>query len=1478
MASVAVVLPATGVPLPGAAGAGVARAATAPATGGAGVFTPAQTRLFDSRTGTSPGPLAPNTWTSVGVTNAVDSTSGAALFPYGSNPHLSAVAVTVTAVGATSPGAMQAAPNTATAGTQGEVLQYLPGETVSNTAMIAVGTDGQIAVKVSAAVNVIVEMQGYYSSGSTLAPGGFVPLANTRYVDTRQAPGSATSTLVGKLTPGTIYNLRMRDVAGIPGTANAVFANITALASGPANSLGSLTIWPANTNEPTAQTSFPGNNVTGIGRTLDSNSAGDVSIQLSGNAGPIDLIIDIQGYFDAQPSTNGFTPTSTRIFDSGTTDLTPNSDTTIQVTGVNGLPAAAPNLAAFALNLTVANTTNASGYITAYPGDVATAPGTSNLNISPSANYPSSLALVRTSSTGTIKIRYAGDQPIRIVIDTQGYYTNSGLLGFPYGNNGIAAGDRSAAAMVSHQLTDQIRSAWNPTTGNMLLTGKLLALPGIAGTGVNISWRYNSINDLRPTLSVGRYENALQVQANGDVRYIDATGGINTFGNLGGGQYSMPPGVNATLTKSTSNAIDQYRLRFNTTSITNLYMGDGAIYPLTAVRDSTSDTPNAAPRNGTTVDYANGRISGITDSQGRTISFAYNDTRNLVQPSLITDNSLNRTIALVYGGPGGALTQITDTAGGVTTLGYDANNKLNQVTDPKNQVTQVTYTGAKATTLAYAVGTPAAQTFTAAYPNATTTTLTGPSATAGTATTTTYTYDTAASGTSRVTKVVDPNGNTTQAGFDTHDNQTSTINGLNQTSTSEFDATKNVLSKATDPGVGTAGTSQTYTYGTASGDPRTNYRPATGKDDQGNTTTYSYDPNSSNITSVATAWGVHGTLTRTYTGSNGASSSCTAPQGQLCNSTDGKGQVTTYTWDSTKNLTKITPPAPLGATVMTYDAAGRVATKTDGNNNTATYTYDALDRLTRVTYGSNGSCSAATCTTWTFDPVGNLTQRVDASGTTTFTYDAQNRVTGKTLGPDTTSVAYDQAGNISRYTDSAGQVTYSYDNAHRQISLAEPNGSCPTTKPAFPNTTGCTWFDYDQANHRTATTFPTGFVNTTVYDNAGKIASITGKTSAGATTNAVARSYTYNPGPSGSDGTIRSSVTDTAGVATTYGYDGFRQLTSATTSGTTETWTYDLNGNRTSDAKTATPTQYSTYNAADQLCNTSTTSTATCTTTPTGGTGYAYDANGNTTGAGTSTYANNVYNQVTTATTGGTATGFGYAATSNTERTSAGDTSFLNGVLGITKQTTSNGPTLNYIRDAAGTLIAMRYNGVSNYYTTDALGSVIYLSTGNNGAATSYTYDAFGKTTSAIGDLATTNPYRYATGYYDTQTGLTKMGARYYDPTLGRFTQPDPSGQESNQFLYARANPVNFGDPTGFNAFSDYVSGAFDAASSAGLQGGYDGAVTGAVGGAVAGFFGAGPLGVVPGAFSGATQGAVGGFILGFAQGVATYTAGYSMG
>ena len=59
---------------------------------------------------------------------------------------------------------------------------------------------------------------------------------------------------------------------------------------------------------------------------------------------------------------------------------------------------------------------------------------------------------------------------------------------------------------------------------------------------------------------------------------------------------------------------------------------------------------------------------------------------------------------------------------------------------------------------------------------------------------------------------------------------------------------------------------------------------------------------------------------------------------------------------------------------------------------------------------------------------------------------------------------------------------------------------------------------------------------------------------------------------------------------------------------------------------------------------------------------------------------------------------------------------------------------------------------------------------------------------------------------YGDSTQLLYLRARYYNPANGRFLSKDPSGAESNLYLYARGNPVNRIDPSGLYSKLDIVS------------------------------------------------------------------------
>jgi RHS repeat-associated protein len=56
-----------------------------------------------------------------------------------------------------------------------------------------------------------------------------------------------------------------------------------------------------------------------------------------------------------------------------------------------------------------------------------------------------------------------------------------------------------------------------------------------------------------------------------------------------------------------------------------------------------------------------------------------------------------------------------------------------------------------------------------------------------------------------------------------------------------------------------------------------------------------------------------------------------------------------------------------------------------------------------------------------------------------------------------------------------------------------------------------------------------------------------------------------------------------------------------------------------------------------------------------------------------------------------------------------------------------------------------------------------------------YTYDPYGKPVADPVGGTNPNPWRYASGYYSSSARLSHFGARYYDPNVGSWTQPDPS-------------------------------------------------------------------------------------------------------
>ena len=134
-----------------------------------------------------------------------------------------------------------------------------------------------------------------------------------------------------------------------------------------------------------------------------------------------------------------------------------------------------------------------------------------------------------------------------------------------------------------------------------------------------------------------------------------------------------------------------------------------------------------------------------------------------------------------------------------------------------------------------------------------------------------------------------------------------------------------------------------------------------------------------------------------------------------------------------------------------------------------------------------------------------------------------------------------------------------------------------------------------------------------------------------------------------------------------------------------------------------------------------------------------------------------------------------------------------------------------FLYDEAG-MVGFVYtkSGDSNtyYYDRNIRGDVISIYDTNGNLKVKYNYDAWGNCTvsSETNDyvLARVNPIRYRGYYYDQDTGLYYLNARYYNPEWRRFISPDdtayldpdtPNGL--NLYAYCNNDPINYADPSG---------------------------------------------------------------------------------
>jgi len=510
------------------------------------------------------------------------------------------------------------------------------------------------------------------------------------------------------------------------------------------------------------------------------------------------------------------------------------------------------------------------------------------------------------------------------------------------------------------------------------------------------------------------------------------------------------------------------------------------------------------------------------------------------------------------------------------------------------------------------------------------------------------------------------------------------------------------------------------------------------------------------------------------------------------------GRTVGFAYDPQGNVTGLIPPgrSAHGLTYTAVDLVSSYAPPDLGVGSTATsYTYD-LDRALQRELRPDGQAVDLA-----YDSVGRLTTLGLARGTVGYAYDAADRLAGITA-PGGLALAYTYEGYfLTGETASgavAGSVTRTYDSSLR-VASRSVNGSA-------------VGFAYDDDDLLTQA----GALNLTHAPNHGLVTD----TSLGAVTTSLA--YTGFGEPSrlsaaagatplydtqytqDSLGRITRKVETIGGATATneYAYDAAGRLVEVRTNGAVvESYTYDANGNRVG-ATVGGVTSSASYDAQDRL-------------TQYGSTTYTYTANGElaarTAGGQTTSYDyDEVGNLIRVGLPSGTQ--IEYLVDGRNRRVGKKVDGVLvqgflygGGLRPVAELDASNTVVSRFVYAGGQTVPAYMLKGGATYrLITDHVGSVrLVVNTSTGNVAQRLDYDGFGNVT--LDTSPGFQPFGFAGGLYDEDTGLLRFGARDYDARTGRWTAKDPIrfiGGDVNLYAYVRNDPVNRYDPSGrFDVF-----------------------------------------------------------------------------
>jgi RHS repeat-associated protein len=1298
----------------------------------------------------------------------------------------------------------------------------IPGNT-SNSSLLAVGDDGSLQIMTETSqTQVIIDITGYYTSTANgVGAGGLVPMAPTRFVDSRSGLGVPQAQLDG----GDSVTFQVTGKNGVPAGAAAVAANIIVI-----NQEG-LPGWvrPSPSGGPESTGSLNYNSTKGLSTAMSAQVAlgsdGKLTIDTASGGGLIDIIVDIQGYFLPSNPGGGFTPQAGRLIDTRkTASIASGATFSVQVGGArDGVPTVADGLSAAALTFTAVNTSASDTYAQVY-ADGAAVPTGSAIN-SDATSIITNTIVAPIGANGAIRVRNSGPTAMNYVIDLQGTYNS--LPGGPSTTN--RTGQRTSATTLPFPITDQTNASVDVGTGNLLVTTSALSLPGVTqNTTIGVAYNSRATNVANSnTMDANRWQYALagagDLSANAaGVVYTDAAGTAWQFKATGtAGAFTTPPGLQQTLTRVDSGSTHEYTLKGWTTNSTTHFNLAGQ--PTSIVDRNQNQISFNAPTDG----Y---RLTSLVSTAGTTGARTANSSYSAGKQTFSqTSGSSSRSVSWTKSAAGD-ITTYTDATGKQTTFGY-TNGDLTTITAPTGGVTTFTYDSSDRVTQVQQANTTAGSAGTAvtrfSYTDGDTTQVADPrsdqSATVAAAKHTTYTLD----ANDLVTKAVDAAGRERSRTYNSANNGVATAttgvagDAGSGTTTNEYGKNS---SQSLTQSTSATGSSSTADYGSGSA---TAYLPSKVTSSSNTSTSIGYD-GVGNATSSQSSSDPAATSTLTYNKKGtdnyawGAVKTATAP--------GNSGNPTTYAYDTNNQLGSITAPTnTVGVQKYAYDDFGRMKNHTDGGGGVTTYTYDNDDRLLTTAF-SDGTPTVTNA----YDANGNELTQASATGTITNTYDQRNRLTstGNTAGGGTVSYGYDLAGNTVQVTDQTGTVTHEYDPSEVLAATTYPTSSGTAKQIYLTDKQGRrtdTWLG--ASSTATAGVEPASWSahQTLTYDKSGNVTKVQAWSDSSNPTAVVDTSYCYVASTTSPDCTasttndrdkLQWSRDNITGQVTNYGYlaaDGTTptdRLTGITQTGgsdpTNWAYTYDSAGNRTEAKATNAATgavksdQKLTFNAVGQITTT----------------GYSYDGVGNMTAAPGETFTYNGAQQLTASTKDGVKTTYEYAGGDMLkllwQSTDGGaeygytyGTSDSNGVPVIANRTVTGTGTAAVISDpTTGQALDLRTtDGTTSMYVTDGVGNPAASIADTGKTAYTVSYDPYGAETVTAGGTSAQwqqNPYGYKSGLRasNTDTGLTKFGYRWQSNGTGGWIERDTldaplNPSNANRYAYAGDDPINRLDASG---------------------------------------------------------------------------------